>query len=166
MTPMRSVLLVAAASLALFAAMAVYTSPLDPAIPAIQFTFTESGFRRVLDAWRPEDVARFEGHFAIDFPFLACYGALGYLLTGRTRLFLTFTRRARSMLAAALPVAAAADAVENALHLAFLHGPAAVAPALYGVAGTVASMKWLLIAGFVACAAYALATRRVRGPVD
>src|SRR5574340_1156777 len=84
---MRTVHVLAAASALLFVAMARYTSPLDPSIPAIQFTFTESAFRSILNAWQPADVARFKAHFAIDFPFLACYGALGLHLTRRTGLF-------------------------------------------------------------------------------
>lgn len=153
---MWTVRALAAATALLFAAMALYTSPLDPGIPAIQFTFTEAAFRRVLDAWQDAGVARFRAHFAIDFPFLACYGALGCLLSTRTGLFRNFTRRVQSLLAAALPAAAAADAIENALHLVFLHAASPVAPALYLAAGVAASAKWLLIAAFVGLAARAL----------
>lgn len=157
---MRAVRVLAAATVLLFAAMALYTAPLDPGIPAIQFTFTEAAFRRVLDAWQDAGVARFRAHFAIDFPFLACYGALGYLLSTRTGLFRDFTRRAQSLLAAALPAGAAADAIENALHLVFLNSSAPVAPALYLAAGVAASAKWLLIAVFVGLAARALRRNR------
>jgi hypothetical protein len=155
---MRTVRALAAAAALLFVAMAVYTSPLHPGIPAIQLTFTEAGFRAVLNAWRPEDVARFSAHFAIDFPFLACYGALGYLLTRRSGLFWRVRQRTKSLLALSLPVAAAADAIENALHLYFLYG-SAPAEALYFAAGVAASVKWLLIVTFVCCAAYALRKR-------
>jgi hypothetical protein len=153
---MRTVHVLAAASALLFVAMALYTSPLDPGIPAIQFTFTEAGFSSVLNAWRPADIARFRAHFAIDFPFLACYGALGLLLTRRTGLFRHTTRRTKSLLAASLPVAAAADATENALHLYFLYRAAPGVQALYFAAGFAASVKWLLIATFVCCSVYAL----------
>lgn len=153
---MWTVRVLAAATALLFAAMALYTSPLDPGVPAIQFTFTEAAFRRVLDAWQDAGVARFRAHFAIDFPFLACYGALGYLLSTRTGLFRSFTQRTQSLLAVALPAAAAADAIENALHLVFLHAAAPVAPVLYPAAGVVASVKWLLIATFVGFVARAL----------
>jgi hypothetical protein len=153
--PMRTVRVLAAATALLFVAMALYTSPLDPGIPAIQFTFTEAGFRSVLNAWRPAD-ARFRAHFAIDFPFLACYGALGHLLTRRTRLFRGVTQRTKSLLAVSLPVAAAADAVENALHLYFLYGSSPIAQALFFAAGVAASVKWLLITTFVCCSVYTL----------
>jgi hypothetical protein len=153
---MRTVHVLATASALLFVAMALYTSPLDPSIPAIQLTFTESAFRSVLNAWRPEDVARFKAHFAIDFPFLACYGAFGYQLSRRTGLFRGFTQRTKSLLAVTLPVAAAADAIENSLHLYFLYGTAPIAQALYFAAGVAASVKWLLIVAFVCCSMYAL----------
>lgn len=153
---MRTVRVLVAASALLFVAMALYTSPLDPSIPAIQFTFTESAFKSVLNAWGPSGVARFRAHFAIDFPFLATYGALGYLLSKRTRLFRSVTQRAASLLAVSLPVAAAADAIENALHLYFLYGTVPIAEALYFAAGVAASVKWLLIAAFVCCSLYAL----------
>lgn len=158
---MRSLLLLAAATALLFALMAAYTAPLVPSIPVIQFTFTEASFTRVLDAWQAAGVARFRRHFAIDFPFLACYGALGYQLSMRTTLFHGFRPPARRLSAAALPGAAAADAVENVVHLYILaavpHGPVP-----YLVAGTVASIKWLLIAAFVALAADGL-RRKLRG---
>lgn len=153
---MQTVRILAAASALLFVAMALYTSPLDPSIPAIQFTFTESAFRRILNAWQPADVSRFKAHFAIDFPLLACYGALGYLLSKRTGLFRRATPRTRSLLALSLPVAAAADAIENALHLYFLYATAPLVRAWYVAAGVTASVKWLLIVTFVCCSVYAL----------
>ena len=151
---MRAVHILAAASALLFTAMALYTSPLDPSIPRIQFTFTESAFRSILDTWKAAGIARFKAHFAIDFPFLACYGALGYFVARRTGLFRNFSNRAKALLAAALPVAAAADAVENLLHLHFLYSAAPQAG--YFAAGAAASVKWLLIVLFICCAAYAL----------
>jgi hypothetical protein len=153
---MLAVRVLAAASALLFVAMALYTSPLEPSIPAIQFTFTESAFRSVLNSWQPTGVARFKAHFAIDFPFLACYGALGYLLSRRTGLFRSVTEQTKSLLAISLPVAAAADAIENALQLYFLYGTAPFVQALYFVAGAAASVKWLLIVVFVSCSAYAI----------
>lgn len=136
--------------------MAVYTSPLDPSVPVIQFTFTESAFKNVLNSWRPTDIARFKGHFAIDFPFLLCYGVLGYLISKRTRLFRHFRDRTISLFAALLPIAAAADAIENALHLYFVFGTGTVLHALYLAAGIAASAKWMLIVAFVGSSAYAL----------
>lgn len=156
---MRIVSLLAAATALLFVAMALYTWPLDPWVPVIQLTFTQSAYTSVLNAWSAADLARFRGHFAIDFPFLACYGALGYFVSTRTALFRHLPPRAQSLLAIALPVAAAADAIENALHLYFLYGTAPVAAAPYLAAGVAASAKWLLIVAFVSVAVHALSRK-------
>ena len=153
---MRTVHVLATATALLFVAMALYTLPLDPSIPAIQFTFTESAFKSILNSWKPTDLARFRAHFAIDFPYLACYGALGYLFSTRTGLFRSATQHTKSLLAVSLPVAATADAIENALHLYFLYGTAPIVRVLYFAAGVAASVKWLLIVTFVCCVMYAL----------
>jgi hypothetical protein len=153
---MVAVLVLASASTLLFVTMAIFTSPLEPSIPTIQLTYTEAAFRSVLDSWGAEDLARFKAHFVIDYPFLVCYGAFGYLLSRRTRLFHSFTARTTSLLAASLPVAAAADAIENALHLYFVFGTSPMHQAWYFAAGSAASAKWLLIVLFVSASAYGL----------
>jgi len=153
---MRRIRAVAIASALLFTAMAVYTWPLKPGIPAIQLTFTESAFRSILAEWKPAGIYIFKTHFAIDFPFLVCYGALGYLISRETSLFERHTRRVRSLLALSLPFAAAADAIENSLHLLFLFGTGPFSQPLYLAAGIASTIKWLLIVGFVGSSAYAL----------
>lgn len=136
--------------------MAAWTWPLKPSIPAIQLTFTEAAFRSILAEWKPVGIYIFKTHFAIDFPFLVCYGALGYLVSRDTSLLERHTQRVRSLLALSLPVAAALDAIENSLHLLFVLGPGPFSPSLYFVTGIAATIKWLLIAGFVGSSAYAL----------
>lgn len=152
---MRSIRLVGIVSALLFAAMAIYTSSLDPSIPSIQLTFTERGFNSILNKWNPSQVEIFKRHFLIDYPFLICYGSLGYLISRRTDLFARFTQTTRKLLAISLPVAAIADAAENSLHLIFLCGAGPFDQAQYFAAGTAASTKWLLILVFVASATYA-----------
>ena len=156
---MRTVRLLATVTALLFVAMALYTSPLEPSIPALQFTFTEAAFKALLEQWQPADITRFKYHFAIEFPFVLCYGLLGFMIATRTRLFQPFPYSARSLLAWSLPGAAAADAIENLLHwhLVLGHGP--FASWLYLVAGIIASSKWLFIAIFIGCAAYARCQR-------
>tara|TARA_R110001583_G_scaffold100991_1_gene247303 strand:+ start:2517 stop:3032 length:516 start_codon:yes stop_codon:yes gene_type:complete len=139
----------------LFAAMAIYTSPLEPSIPEIQLTFTASAFNAILAEWKPAGVHLFKVHFLIDYPFLVSYGALGYLISIKTRLFTGVAPLVRTLHAISLPVAAVADATENALHLFFLFKAGPVAQSLYFVAGTVVSIKWLLIVTFVGSAIYA-----------
>jgi len=146
----------AAVSVLLFVAMAIFLSPLEPSVPAIQITFTEAAFNAILSHWQAAGVARFKAHFIIDFPFLLSYGALGFLIATRTGLLRTFSARARAVLALLLPAAAAADALENVMHLRFLFAPAPFMPWEYLLAGTAASTKWLLTVIFVACSVLAL----------
>ncbi|QSA96567.1 hypothetical protein [Methylococcus sp. EFPC2] len=138
-----------------FIGMAIQAAPLKPSIPAIQFTFDQAGFDSVLAQWGPDGMARFRMHFAFDFPFLACYGLFGYLLSRRTSLFLRFHAFASSLLAWIMPAAAAMDAAENTLHLYFISGATPILPDLYLIAGVIATIKWLLLAGFISSAAYA-----------
>jgi hypothetical protein len=162
---MRVTLLLAAASALLFMAMVIYTWPLDPSIPAIQFTFTEAAFNNTLNGWQPAEFARFKYHFAIDFPFLLCYGALGYFITMRTPLFRIFKAHTKTLIAALLPVAAGADAIENALHLFFVSATGPLPPTLYMAAGLAASTKWGLIVAFFACSTYALRKNASQGAI-
>jgi hypothetical protein len=157
---MRTNRLLATVSALLFIAMAIYTSPLDPGIPALQFTFTESAFRSILDKWQPTGVTRFKAHFAIDFPFLICYGALGFLIATRTTIFQNLPPFLKSLLTLSLPSAAVADVIENAMHLHFLIGTGQFSLAQYFVAGVAAALKWLLIGIFAVSVAYSLYQRR------
>ena len=139
----------------LFAAMAIYTWPLKPSIPAIQLTFTENAFKSILSSWKPEGISIFKAHFLIDFPFLVCYGALGYIITKQTKLFSSYKPLAKSMLALSLPLATAADATENSMHLLFLYNAGPFSQAQYFAAGVAASIKWILIIVFVGNLLYA-----------
>ena len=156
---MPSIRTVAIVSVLLFAAMAAYTSSLDPSIPVIQLTFTERGFNAILHAWSPPQVEIFKRHFLIDYPFLVCYGWLGHLIATRTSLFARFSKTTSQLLAICLPVAAVADAVENAFHLFIVWGAGPFDQAPYFAAGAVASTKWLLILVFVAFAVCAKAKK-------
>lgn len=100
-------------TLLLFILMAVYTSPLIPSIPELQFTYSKHAFKAVLAHWQASGLTRFKAHFLIDFPFLVAYGLLGFLLSTRTSLLRFFSQRVKSLLIWMLPAAALADAVEN-----------------------------------------------------
>lgn len=153
---MKSVMLVGTLALVLFVAMASYTTPLRPSIPELQFTYSARAFQDIVAAWPPDGIARFNKHFLIDFPFLLCYGMLGYLIATRTRLFVFFSPRLRSSLVWVLPVAATADAVENLLHFYLVSAAGPLPDFLYFLAGTVALLKWLLSGLFVTAAVVAL----------
>ena len=151
---MRTIYSLAIACLVLFVATIICTFPLTPSIPAIQLTFSESAFRAVLDAWQAPGVERFKLHLAIDFPFLLCYGMLGFLVARRTRLLRAFRRRARTLLAFSLPLAVLADGAENLFHLHFVFGSGPLGETQYVVAGLAAALKWALIATFFCASAY------------
>ena len=139
----------------LFVAMVIHAAPLKPSIPTIHFSFSEATFNSVLSQWQPTGVARFKWHFTIDFPFLVSYGFFGYLLCKHTSLTLGLSPLVKSLLTWALPFAAVMDAVENLLHLTFIYAGKGIPAALYFVAGTVATIKWVSIVAFVIGAGYA-----------
>jgi len=152
---MLSVRILGIVSALLFSAMALYTFPLTPSIPAIQLTFSESAFRTILTEWTPLQVEIFKRHFLIDYPFLISYGVLGYLISTKTNLFSAYHQPARALLTAMLPVASIADAIENSMHLVFLYGAGPFGQEQYFAAGAAALTKWLLIGGYIGSAGYA-----------
>jgi len=139
----------------LFVTMAIQAAPLEPSIPTIQFSFSEASFNSVLAQWRPSGVERFKWHFAIDFPFLVSYGLFGYALSRYLSFMPGRSPLTAALSSSALPVAAVMDAAENLLHLGFIYAAITIPPALYFVAGVLATFKWTLIAVFVIGACYA-----------
>ncbi|MGB4065533.1 MAG: hypothetical protein WBK19_17050 [Azonexus sp.] len=148
-----------ALALGLFIAMAIQSAPLSPGIPALQFTFDEAAFKAILAQWGPDGVDLFRRHFRIDFPVLASYGLFGYLLVRHGSLFAPLDQATRRLSSWTMPGAAALDAIENLLHLRLISEATSHAPALYMIAGLVATGKWLLIANFMTGALYLLATK-------
>lgn len=140
----------------IFGAMIRVVGALDPSVGAIQFTFTEAAFRRILDAWGPEGRVRFATHFTYDYVFLGCFGlfgwALGAWLAGR----LERPRWLRALLPWVMPAAAVGDAVEDVLQQSLAAAIPGSRPALaYLVAGVAATLKWALIAMFIAFVGWA-----------
>ncbi len=136
-------------TLVLFVLMALQSAPLSPAIPAIQLTFDEASFKAVLATWGAEGIKRFRTHFLIDFPFLVSYAVFGYRLARHCTPPGREGRPAYRLLAWTLPLAAALDACENLLHLAFIADGASPMAGAYLLAGLVSTGKWLLIAAFI-----------------
>ncbi|MBT9519440.1 MAG: hypothetical protein IV101_00975 [Dechloromonas sp.] len=148
-----------ALALGLFVTMAVHSSPLLPGIPALQFTFNEADFKAILAQWGPDGVDLFRRHFRIDFAVLVSYGLFGYLLVRYGCLFRQLDWTTRRLSSWTMPGAAALDAIENLLHLRLVSEPATHVPALYLIAGVVATGKWLLIANFMAGTLYLLVAK-------
>lgn len=145
---MRSVWFFGIASAALFAAIAAYLAPLEPNILALQFAFTPRAFAQVVHAWPPEHLARYRAHLPWDFVLLGCYGAFGYLLASRSKLFRRYPRGVRRTLPWVMPLAAAFDAGENAFHGWLTELPRfGVAPA-YAASALCSTLKWALLCAF------------------
>jgi hypothetical protein len=156
----RVTALLGAAALALFAGLAVWLATLEPGILQLQLAATPKAFAAIVHAWGPEGLARYRAHFGADFVLLAAYAAFGWRLARRTPIFAPLSERACGFAAWALPIAALADAGENTLHL-WLTAMPRFGPAWpYALAAGCATAKWLLLLGFVALLARALAQPR------
>jgi len=139
-----------------FGAMIRVVGALDPSVGAIQFTFTEAAFRRILDAWGPEGRDRFATHFAYDYVFLGCFGLFGWALGKWLAERLDRPGWLRSLLPWIMPAAAVGDAVEDLLQQSLAAAIPGSRPALaYLVAGVAATVKWTLIAAFIAFVGWA-----------
>lgn len=156
---MRTVWLLGLIAAALFAAIALYLQPLEPNVISLQFTFRESAFLAVLHDWQADGIARFRAHFVADYALLVCYGTFGYTFARRARVFSSCPPGRKRLLTWALPLAALADAIENALHLYLSFAATQAAAALFPAAGVAATLKWLLLGVFAAVAVLSLAKR-------
>lgn len=151
------------AAAVIFAASSVMLAPLAPGPLALQLAFTPQAFASVIHAWSPGQLARYRAHLPLDFVLLACYGAFGYLLASRTRLFLAWRPTARAAARWCLPAAAGFDAVENVLHLWLTAMPRFDVTLPYFAAALCAAIKWLLLCAFALAVAGALAQSPPRG---
>lgn len=140
----------------LFVAIQRRVGQLTPTILAIQFTFTEASFRRVLGSWGEEGVLQFKSHFALDFAFLLAYATFGFSLgTLLVNAFETETIF-RTLLPWLLPLGACFDMGENVLHKRLVNAPISSQPkTLFAAAGVSASIKWVLLLAFIPAAALA-----------
>lgn len=145
---------------ALLAALAVYLSPLHPGAVALQFAWTPRSFGAIVHQWSADDLLRYRRHLPVDVLLLLAYGSFGWLLATRSRLFVAagpkWERAARWL----LPLAALADAAENALHAWLTEVPRFGLHAVYALSTGCSLLKWTLIAAFALVAAWALARDR------
>ena len=144
------------ASLLLFVALAWYLAPLDPGVLALQFAFTPRAFAQVVHAWPPEHLLRYRVHLPLDVVLLAGYGAFGYLLASRSRIFASYTRPVRFGATWALPLAAAFDAAEDALHWWLTESPRLGVAWPYLVSAVCSTLKWAVWAAFAVAVGLAL----------
>ena len=153
------------AALVLFAGLAWYLAPLDPGVIALQFAFTPKAFASIVHAWPPEHLLRYRMHLPVDVILLVCYGSFGYLLASRSALFARRSPAARAAAAWALPLAAAFDAAEDALHWWLTEVPRFGATLPYALSAAWSSLKWALLLAYGIAVVYALArTEQMEAP--
>jgi hypothetical protein len=144
-------------ALALLAGLWWYLADLQPGALALQFAFTPRTFGEVVHAWSIEQLARYRLHLLADGVLLLAYGTFGFLLATRTALFTGLPAWLRRLAPWWLPLAAAFDAVENALHGWLTAVPRFGVPLPYALAACASVLKWALLIGFALLAAWALA---------
>jgi len=131
---------------AVYVGIGIYLRRIGLGILAIQFTFSEAAFHRVLSRWAPGELQRYRAHFVADYVFIALYAAFGWLLA---QALLPAEKTASAFVAALLPLAALCDICENLLHQRFLRSPPCKVPGYWHrLAGLASCAKWMLIAAF------------------
>jgi len=154
---MKLVWLTGLAALALLLGLAGYLWALKPGIVQLQLAFTPRAFGEIVHAWSPQQLARYRIHLFVDGLLLLSYGAFGYLLVVRTRLFAGAAPWVARLARWVLPLAAVFDATENVLHLWLTQAPRFGVPVVYAVSAGASSIKWLLLFSFGGLVVYALA---------
>jgi hypothetical protein len=139
----------------LFVGIAGYLSPLKPGVLELQFAFTPRAFGQVVHAWSPAHLARYRALLPLDTALLLVYGTFGYLLVTRTPTLASLSPLPLRLASLCLPVAAAFDAIENALHWWLTEAPRFGMPLVYAVSATCSSFKWALLLLFGLTVAYA-----------
>ena len=132
-------------------------SDLQPGVIVLQFAWTPRGFGEIVHVWPPEDLERYRLHLPLDSLLLLVYGSFGWLLATRTALFASLPRLACAAAPFVLPLAAAFDAVENALHAWLTEMPRFGLHGLYLLSTSCSALKWALLFGFGALVLWALA---------
>ena len=123
-------------------------SDLQPGVIVLQFAWTPRGFGEIVHVWPPEDLERYRLHLPLDSLLLLAYGSFGWLLATRTALFASLPRLACAAAPFVLPLAAAFDAVENALHAWLTEMPRFGLHGLYLLSTSCSALKWALLFGF------------------
>lgn len=140
---------------------------LSPSLPELQLAYSAPRFWAILQAWGADGRALYAAHFLWDHLHTLLYAVWGALVVGAS-LFDGWPRRRRWALAGVMPLAAVADLLENAAHLALLGqggaDPAAAArtglgQGLVAAASVASTLKWLLVLGFAALLVRRMAQR-------
>jgi hypothetical protein len=116
-----------------------------------QFAFTRKRFHAITDKWAEDGQLSLYRHFLrIDYITLLAYAGFGALWVTSSSSFGELSAERRYALAALLPLAAAADAIENTLQLWFTsRGTSTESAFAYALAGVASCAKFLLIGAFI-----------------
>ena len=136
-----------------------YLAPLRPSALSLQFAATPQAFGAIVHTWPPEHLERYRLHLLIDGALLLAYGVFGYLFATRQGLMAHWRPRLRTAVAWLLPLAAASDATENALHWWLTEVPRFGVPQVYSAAFAAVALKWALCMAFVLAVVAAAATQ-------
>ena len=131
---------------------------LTPGPIALQLTWDPPTFGRIIHLWSPEDLALYRRFLLVDYGVLLAYGAFGWLLATRTRLFAPLCSHLQRLARLCLPLAAVLDALENAFHGWLTEMPRFDADLIYGLSATCAALKWSLVLGFAVLIMWAIAS--------
>lgn len=140
----------------LLAGLLWYLAPLRPSALSLQFAATPQAFGAIVHTWPPEHLERYRLHLLIDGALLLAYGVFGYLFAMRQGLMAHWRPWLRTAVAWLLPLAAASDATENALHWWLTEVPRFGVPFVYAASASFSFVKWALIVGFGLLVTYAL----------
>ena len=141
-----------------FITMGQYLQPTPKHAKVIDFV-TPQAFGAIVHTWPPEHLERYRLHLLIDGALLLAYGVFGYLFAMRQGLMAHWRPWLHTAVAWLLPLAAASDATENALHWWLTEVPRFGVPQVYSAAFAAVALKWALCMAFVLAVVAAAATQ-------
>jgi len=142
----------AACCVILYIAMGFVLRPMGLQPLWLQFTYSCRQFEAIYRPWTELQKQRYALHFKLDYAFLLLYGPLGYFLAiGASPLAHSPNSVIQAVAPVIMPLAAAADAVENVLHQWMIRTirTRSLPDAVVLAAGVVATTKWVLFGLFL-----------------
>lgn len=137
--------------------MAWHLAELEPGVVALQLAWKPRMFGEIIHLWPPEALELYRRWLLFDGLVLLAYGAFGWLLAVRTRVFSPLPRIVRAAAPFVLPLAALLDAAENCLHWWLTEMPRFGMPSVYLASASCAALKWALLILFGVLVLWALA---------
>ena len=146
------ILLLSVFCVILYVAMGILLHPIGLQPIRLQFAYSGRAFKAIYQPWSDECKRRYSLHFRLDYSFLFLYGLLGYQIATQARLASVHSGSfIQSISPLIMPLAAAADALENLTHqyLIRIVGTQPLPDKIVLLAGSASAVKWLLFATFL-----------------